>query len=153
MELPIYIEGKALGRLEIRAQGLYTLFEAQLPRLEGLRRLYLAGGGERACLGVLQPEGERLVLRRRLSRLEREKLPKTPEYADLGEGSPVLRIPPEPKAEPGPEPKSPRWVPGPDGFLRDPERRLLALPCELRAPQPGLRRERIDGREYLLFRY
>ena len=151
MELPIYINGKTVGRLEIRAEGLYTVFEARLPKQEGLRRLYVAGGGERACLGLLRPEGEELVLKRRFSRLEREKLPKKPEYADLGEG----RAPnPDPApAEPGPERIMVGWQRGPDGFLRDPGRRLLALPCDLRGRKPGLRLESIDGREYLLFRY
>ena len=150
MELPIYINGKAVGRLEIRAEGLYTVFEARLPKQEGLRRLYVVGGGERACLGLPRPEGEELVLKRRLSRLEREKLPKKPEYADLGEGSA-----PNPDPAPAPETDAPAggWQRGPDGFLRDPGRRLLALPCDLRGRKPGLRLESIDGREYLLFRY
>ena len=150
MELPIYINGKTVGRLEIRAEGLYTVFEARLPKQEGLRRLYVAGGGERACLGVLKPEGDGLSLRQRLSRLEREKLPGRLEYADLGEGSA-----PNPDPAPAPETDAPAggWQRGPDGFLRDPGRRLLALPCDLRGRKPGLRLESIDGREYLLFRY
>ena len=150
MELPIYIDGKAVGRLEIRAEGLYTVFESRLPKQEGLRRLYVVGGGERACLGLPRPEGEELVLKRRLSRLEREKLPKKPEYADLGEGS-APNPDPAPAADPGPSAGG--WERGPDGFLRDPGRRLLALPCDLRGRKPGLRLESIDGREYLLFRY
>ena len=58
---------------------------------------------------------------------------------------------PAPAADPGPSAGG--WERGPDGFLRDPGRRLLALPCDLRGRKPGLRLESIDGREYLLFRY
>ena len=80
MELQILESGGPVGRLSVSVQGLYTLFEARI-RGEGtgLSRLWLLGeGGGAAALGLLEPRGGERVLRRRLSRLELQKLPPRP---------------------------------------------------------------------------
>ena len=83
MELPIMEQGERIGTLRIGKEGLYTVFRAELPRREGLQRLWLCGAGAWACLGLLEPEGETLRLVRRLSRADCARLPRRPEYAAL----------------------------------------------------------------------
>ena len=68
MELPLYLSGRPAGTLQVRRQGLYTLFTAQLPPRPGLTRLYLHGGGESRLLGLMEPAAGMLRLRRKLSR-------------------------------------------------------------------------------------
>ena len=134
-ELVIYADGRPAGKLRQRKEGLYTVFEASLPGLTGLRRLYVFGGGQRCCLGLLEPAPEGLRLRRRLSRLELKRLPWPIAYAAT-----------EPEARPAEAP------PGPC-FLNLEGRRYLALPCALRQERPGLRIWHRNGRSYLLFRW
>ena len=83
MELPIMEQGERIGTLRIGKEGLYTVFRAELPRREGLQRLWLCGAGAWACLGLLEPEGETLRLVRRLSRADCARLPRRLEYAAL----------------------------------------------------------------------
>ena len=58
MEYPIYIEGRRSGTLTETAEGLYTVFQADCPRRNGLIRLWLHGGGQSACLGLLAFPGD-----------------------------------------------------------------------------------------------
>ena len=133
-EAVIYADGQAAGTLRWRQEGLYTLFEGELPGLTGLRRLYLFGGGRRCCLGIMEPRSEGLLLRRRYSRMEAKRLP-----------APIAYAATEPQARPMP--------PAGACFLRVDGRRYLALPCALRADRPGLRLYRWAERNYLLFRW
>lgn len=81
MEYPIIIDGAEAGTLNVTAEGLFTVFEANVPAREGLVRLSLYGGGQEGYLGVMQPWSGGLYLRRRLSRRECAALPREIEYA------------------------------------------------------------------------
>ncbi len=174
MDIPILIDGEKAGELRIGREGLYTLFEARLPPAEGLTRLWVAGGGESACLGLMEPRPEGRCLRRRYSGLELKKLPARIEYACTAKPAPPA-APPAPGAEeaesPAPEegdtgpPEAERaeappeeagllWFSRPDGSLCafDGVHTLLALPARLRRVPAGVRLLRIGEREYLVFR-
>ena len=137
MDYPILERGREIGRLYAREDGLYTVFEARLPRREGLTRLYLCGGGECRCLGLMEPDGVSLFLRRRLSR---RTLP-----------GPIACAATEPGYDAPPE-ETQGWVPAGRGALYHAQKRLLALPAALRRMRPGLRRMAINGKEYIVFR-
>ncbi len=156
MRYPIWQGGIRAGELTVRREGLYTVFEARLPPSRDLTRLWVAGGGRSACLGLMEPGEEGLRLCRRLSTAAQRDFPEPLEYACT-----------EPPAEPGGEEAEPEreepageaeegllWFAGPDGSLSayDGRGRLLALPAALRRVPPGARLARIQGREYLVFR-
>lgn len=162
MNYPILLSGYRAGKLNMSRDGLYTLFQARIPGVGGLYRLWLQGEGRSAALGLMTPGAGGLMLRRRMSRLEMEKLP--------GKIERVLALPPdgkpeaaEPKkaAEPPeagpPEPARPGliWQSHSDGSLtaRDGKQKLLALPAALRRAVPGVQLREIEGRSYLIFRY
>ena len=141
MDYPILEHGREIGRLHAREDGLYTVFEARLPRREGLTRLYLCGGGECRCLGLMEPDGAALYLRRRLSR---RALPES-----------VVCAATEPDPQPGPDAppeETQGWIAAGHGALYHAQRRLLALPAALRRKRPGLRCMAINGKEYIVFR-
>lgn len=119
MLLPIYESGEVAGQLQIRREGLYTVFEARLPPSPELTRLWVAGGPERAYLGVMEPKGEGRVLRRRLSGAELRSFPMRLEYACTKEPPP----PPPPKPDPDPEPerRDPEPEPAPAPPEEEPE--------------------------------
>ena len=143
---PILNQNKPIGTLETVPDGLYTVFTARCARIAPRLRLAVFGGDRSAYLGLMLPEGDALTLRRRLSRLERAKLP-----------SPIL-FAAEESWQPRPErtpPEETDWRRAPDGTLRRLERgrELVAVPVG-RVRAPGLPRallREIDGREYLVF--
>ena len=131
---------RPIGTLEMEADGLYTVFTARceliLPRL----RLHVWGDDAHAYLGLMLPEDGALRLRKRLTRLECEKLPNPIRYAAGEENAP---------------PELPEWQRAPDGTLRRTEGgvELVAISRE-RVSVPGVPRRLlrvIDGREYLVF--
>ena len=72
MDYPIVLDGKTVGNCRVKEQGLYWFLEAVCPLLsDRIERLY--SGGRR--LGVLEREGDLLVLRRRVSRASYPELP------------------------------------------------------------------------------
>ena len=109
MEYPIIIGGERRGRLCLSCEGLYTVIEAQLPGIhEGLHRLWLHGGGERAYLGLMQPWSGGMYLRRKLSRQQMAAFPKHPEYATDGDNVSLhntTRVPPADPDQPGENPQ------------------------------------------------
>lgn len=149
MTVPILLEGRACGTLELRRDGPFMLFEARCERQTGLTRLWVFGGGKRGYLGVMQPEGDGLALRRRLSRAAMRSFPERIEYAGA--------LPAEAgadKKEHAPVRETEGWTLRPDGSLwrAEGEGGLLALPCALRREVRGLRIVTIGGGTYLLFR-
>lgn len=142
---------RIVGRLCLRRDGLYTLLEARAEAGGDITRLYVCGGGSCTCLGVMLPEGGRVTLRRRLSKLELRALPQPIEGVSIR--------PPEEKAPPSPAPAAEaavaEWRPMPDGSLvrLESDGRYIALPAKLRRTVPGIRLTIINGREYLVFRY
>ena len=146
MVVPILLENRKIGTLQIRRDGAYTLFEARMTLRPGLQRLYVFGPGGRGCLGVLRPERGELTLRRRLSRADLRAFP-----ARIDCASPEERAPAPSRA--GAPPPERGWHRRPDGSLVRAEggRLLLALPCALRRAVPGVDLRRIDGESYLVF--
>lgn len=180
MDYPLLLGGEKAGRLRVEQQGLYTCMEVSAGAREGLLRIWVQGLGQEAYLGVLQPEGDGLSLRRRLSRRELAAFPPVIEQAsdqrlpikelnipaETPEPVPVLP-PPEPEVElevkaevenmteAQPEPTALLWRARRDGSLVAEEggHRLLALPASLRHAPQGADLRRIGGREYLVFHY
>ena len=142
MDYPIYDNSREIGRLLSRQDGLYTVFEARLPKREGLTRLYLCGAGGSRLLGVMEPGREGCVLCRRLSRRE---LPEGIEYASTAPGHPA---PVKEKAR-----ENDGWTEGAGGLLYHAQRRLLAIPAGLRRDCRTVRILTIRGKEYVVFRW
>ena len=159
MEYPIFIEGQQSGSLTERADGLYTVFHAECPRRDGMIRLWLHGGGQSACLGLLAPRGDRLVLTKRLSRQARGGYPRLIEsVSDQPRPSKAAKpasAPPPSKPAPAPEPEDPEhspWRAMPDGSLIAADGRR-AIPAALPPFSPlAPHLITVGGREYLVFR-
>lgn len=147
MDVPVFIGGERRGTLTERSEGLYTVLRAVCQAQEGLIRLWVRGGGRSGYLGLLAPCGEGLFLEKRLTRRERAAFPAVIERADDGDepGSSLSVAP----AEAGP---GKNWQRLPDGTLRG-ENGLVALPAALSGGS-ALRAslQRIDGKDYLVFR-
>ena len=183
MDYPLMIDGSEAGALSVSEEGLYTCFEAHAGEHEGLVRLWVCGGGERAYLGVMQPWSGGLYLRRRLSRSELKGFPAQIEYAaDQGDESlhnsnistvkadiePVVPTTslhnkssassvsscPFPADIPENAP-SLQWFSRRDGTLVsfDGISCLVALPAELRHADRRAVIREIAGRKYMVFRY
>ena len=136
--LPVYIDGKNCGKLDIQQDGLMTVFAVQSGiKTNKIVRLYLYCSGKSALLGTMQPEGEGLGIVRRFSRAEMKKLPQNIEYAadrpipESG-GSDTL------------------WRRGKMGCLISDG--LIAIPAdETRLGRVSDKLRRIEGRAYLIF--
>lgn len=116
MDYPLLLGGEKAGTLRIEQQGLYTCMEVTAEAREGLLRIWVQGGGREAYLGIMQPEGEGLSLRRRLSRRELAAFPQVIEQAS------DQQLPPQEEVNITQEPQEPAQA--------------LALP--LPAPAPTL---------------
>ena len=145
MQYPIIHDGRRIGVLETRREGAYTRFEARCAFLPGIRRLFLCGGGRSAALGVMQPEGGALVLRRRFSRAAMRAFPAPIEYAGFEEKTQAAAPPEALRAEKKTADAEPF-------YLTEEGVRYLALPCALRRHVPGTRVRDIGERSYMLFR-
>lgn len=136
--LPVYIDGKNCGKLDIHQDGLMTVFAVQCGiKTNKIVRLYLYGDGKSSLLGTMQPAGEGLGIVRRFSRVEMKKLPQNIEYAadrpipESG-GSDTL------------------WRRGKMGCLISDG--LIAIPAdETRLGRVSDKLRRIEGRAYLIF--
>lgn len=183
MVYPLLINGAEAGKLTVTEDGLFTVFEASVPKQQGLVRLAVYGEGAEGYLGVMQPWSGGLYLRRRLSGNERRRLPQTIEYAApagerisgkedadtleksefeniSGTGGNVTEsissdIPAPSPANTGEDETELIWYARPDGTLTafDGERSIIALPTMLRRNAPDAVLRRISGRTYMLFRY
>ena len=120
-------------------------FDARCAFLPGIRRLFLCGGGRSAALGVMQPEGGALVLRRRFSRATMRAFPAPIEYAGFEEKTQTAAPPEALRAEKKTADAEPF-------YLTEEGVRYLALPCALHRAAPGARVRELDGRRWLLFR-
>ena len=141
MEVPILRQGRPIGALTMEPEGLYTIFTAQCEAVSDRLRLAVFGEKESAYLGLMLPGRDgRLRLRRKLSRLERSRLPE-----------PILYAAEEREQAAKPE----GWRLYPDGTLRMERggRRYVAIPLS-RVAAPGVKPELlrwIGGRPYLVF--
>lgn len=141
-EYPILHEKRVVGTLCAEQEGLYTIYTARCEPVGERLRLAVYGTDAHAYLGLMLPARDgRLFLRRRLSRLERSRLPARILFA-AEEGIP----------RPGPEVPAPhRWQRKPDGTLR--MGRYVAIPLE-KVSAPGVPKHLlrdIGGRRYLVF--
>lgn len=148
-----------------------------------LLRLWVHGEGESACLGLMEPKDDGLCLLRRFSALERKKLPARIAYASERETAESLHNSTTEKLEnpteqtkglhnidepqvggldrcPWPAPVGKEsgdllWLRRGDGTLtaHDGISTLLALPARLRSAPRGAVLRRIEGMDYLVFRY
>lgn len=112
MDYPLLLGGEKAGTLRIEQQGLYTCMEVTAEAREGLLRIWVQGGGREAYLGIMQPEGEGLSLRRRLSRRELAAFPQVIEQASDQQLPPWKEVDITQKsAEPAPEMPDPAPTP------------------------------------------
>ncbi len=80
MTVPIYIDGKETGSLDIRREGPVTVMRADLEDVGRVVRLTVFGERE-GYLGVPEPADGRLKLTKRLSPTQMRAFPKYPGYA------------------------------------------------------------------------
>jgi len=130
MSIDIFFEEEKIGKLEMYTDGLYTVFTAELPLRPGLYRLWLIGE-ETYPLGILEPKGESLYLRRRLSR--RQVPPFT--HAQL-----------LPATDPKPPLPKGGWREAPGGYEK-------WQPHPDHPKQPSTHFIYINGKKYTVFRY
>jgi hypothetical protein len=176
MEIPVYLNGEAAGTLRISQEGLYTVLEAETPGQGGLVRLWVHGGGRSAYLGVMQPVGGGLSLRRRCSRSQLSAFPAPMEFAsdrERDERDETCREEAEKSDDEAaaednaetdyracPWPAEPPeegllWYRRTDGSLVsfDGISSLVAIPSALRGGVPQGAERMIEGKKYLVFRY
>ncbi len=140
MDYPIYENGREIGRLYARQEGLYTVLEAALSGRRALTRLYVLSEAGWRALGVMEPYSGGCRLIRRLSRRE---LPGAIRYVST---APQELPSPVREAAPG-------WVEQANGVLLDKSRGLIAFPARLRQRSVPVRITRINGKEYIVFRW
>lgn len=109
MDIPIRMDGRETGRLEITNEGMYTVFSARCEDPGRLIRLAVYGEGGEGVLGVMMPEDGVLTLRKRLSRASLRGFPDVLRYAaPYGEGEKTgKRETAETEAACSPEPERP----------------------------------------------
>lgn len=75
-DYPILQQNKPIGTLSVTQAGLFTVFSARAKADADRLRLAVCGEQARAYLGLMLPDGSGwLTLRKRLTRLERARLP------------------------------------------------------------------------------
>lgn len=92
---PVMIDGELKGVLTVRREGVFTVFEVSCVMMEGIRRISVYGEDGEGYLGVLLPENDKLVLRKRLSRNDMRGFPKNIIDAGLagqGQAQPAVEI-------------------------------------------------------------
>lgn len=148
-DYPILQQNKPIGTLTVTQEGLFTVFSARAKTDADRLRLAVCGERSRAYLGLMLPDGSGwLTLRRRLTRLERARLPEPILFA----ADETWDIPDAPTRPPDP-PRAQKAAP--DGVLTtfDGKRMLVAIPADTpnlpRGAETVLRE--IDGRPYLVF--
>ena len=151
MDYPLLLNGEEAGILHVERQGLYTCMEARSGFREGLRRIWVQGGGQEAYLGLLQPAEGGLYLRRRMSRQEMRAFPQVIQQASDRRLLPQEKVdiihktqkPPLALTLPQPDPE-----PTPDEQaqpLPEPEPRPEAQPAGPVEPSMLLWQQRRDG--------
>ena len=160
---PVFIDGRAVGKLRIRRAGAMTEFSAETGMLPGIVRISVYGGGREGYLGVLAPEGDGMSLRKCLSPGAMRDFPTEIDAVERAGCTELLR-----ESESAPQTETPPptlpadtedeelfWYSSPDGALVrfDGSRNLIALPLgDPRIPEDGGGRLRqVDGRQYLVF--
>ena len=144
-DYPILQQNKPIGTLTVTQAGLFTVFSARAKA--DADRLRLAGSGW-------------LTLRKRLTRLERARLPDPILFAadetwDIPDAPARAPAPPQAQKSAPDDGLDVLWYSAPDGVLTtfDGKRMLIAIPADTpnlpRGAETVLRE--IDGRPYLIF--
>jgi hypothetical protein len=152
-EYPILLDGKNAGKLLVTDQGSALLFDAVCPGTSALIRLSAYGGGREFYLGVMQPEGSSLRLRRTVRRRELPFPPEELTHAGRQGELPKRRMPPE---ETLPAECDTLWHADILGLLWTEERgsTLCAIPTRLGMARAGEERpgRTIGGVRYRIFK-
>ena len=164
---PILLSGEARGTLTVAKKGLFTEFDARFDDLGRLIRLSVYGGGREGYLGVAEPEGGALRLRRRFSRAAMNGFPEVIEFAaEAGRKPPEAPAPNEAAVTPArspekatPEPEEPNtdllWYRTGDGSLvttwEGRQYRAIPMAAWGLPLERALERRTIDGVEYAVF--
>ena len=138
MEIPVYLNGEAAGTLRISQEGLYTVLEAEAPGQGGLVRLWVHGGGKSAYLGVMQPAGGELSLRRRCSRSQLASFPEPMEFASDREREEAFREEAEKTDDEACGEESEKTEEQEEGTAQNPETDYRACPWPAEPPEEGL---------------
>ena len=143
---PIYIDGIEQGKMTVHREGIYSCFDGEMRKQSGLVRLYIAGEGKTAYLGIAENTGDKTILRRRFSDAELKKFPGKIEYCTNRPGMQSHRTAHEPKQDSV-------WVKHTDGTLTAQKdgKMLVAFPAKLRKSKKCIPTVQIDGREYVVF--
>ena len=158
MEYPIFEKGKERGKLKVSSHGLYTLFEAKLPKALGLYRLWLIGDDGNFCLGLLEPNAQGRFFSRSLSREAMRKVPQSIKYALCTESKAVFRLrkpqsSEQPKQIKSSTSSSLNWKAIDRGcyIASDSLSNLIAIPTTIKQDD-RLRIVTIKGRPFIVFR-
>ena len=144
-DYPILQQNKPIGTLTVTQAGLFTVFSARAKADADRLRLAVSGW---------------LTLRRRLTRLERARLPEPILFAadetwDIPDAPARTPAPPQAQKSAPDDGLDVLWYSAPDGVLTtfDGKRMLIAIPADTpnlpRGAETVLRE--IDGRPYLIF--
>jgi hypothetical protein len=148
---PIIIDGNVCGRLEVTREGLMTVFSAECEDVGRIVRLSVYGeDGAEGYLGVMMPEGGKMVLRRAMSRSALDIFPQNiTEAAEAGRQRAEPEPAPTPETEPEAAPETDTlWFPVPEGTLVSVGGMgLIALPLDAQGTLSGEERV-IEGRRY-----
>ena len=160
-DYPILQQNKPIGTLTVTQEGLFTVFSAQAKTDADRLRLVVCGEQSRVYLGLLLPDGTgALTLRKRLTRLERARLPDPILFAadaawDIPDAPEPATDPPQAQKFAPDDGLDVLWYSAPDGVLTtyDGKRMLVAIPADApnlpRGAETVLRE--INGRQYLIF--
>ncbi len=149
MEIPILIHGRESGRLQIRQEGPYTVFEGRCEDPGGIMRLSVYGQGREGRLGVMLPESGGLVIRKRLSRAALRDFPGEMEYA-----APSGETPPEKEETPPQESEAPETESGAaeaEGAPPSADARLPEVPPNEETQGAAAAQETGEGTELLWY--
>ena len=118
----VFYQGQSVGEVTLSQQGVYTLLSCTCGKVTGqITRLLCQNGQQTASVGVMMPEGTRLVLGKRLTRSDLTRLGLTPESTFLlSEGQ---RRETGAQTDPDPAPAEGMWAPcrEPGTVFADPE--------------------------------
>ena len=159
---PVFFEKSLWGELNVSSKGSMLVFEASCSMREGVLRISVYGQGREGYLGVLMPEGDRLCLRKAMSRNMLRDFPREIERVGLsGETTGTESTAQEPDGSSSEEEKHEvcaeevYWYSSPDGVLVgfDGEQGLVALPVgdeRIPANHKG-EVKTIEDREYVVY--
>ena len=137
-DYPILQQNKPIGTLSVTQAGLFTVFSARAKADADRLRLAVCGEQARAYLGLMLPDGsDWLTLRKRLTRLERARLPDPILFAadetwDIPDAPARAPAPPQAQKSAPDDGLDVLWYSAPDGVLTtfDGKRMLIAIPAD-----------------------